>query len=94
MSWYDRVNGQMPMTQSYNSQPFSGLQFQNPLQRAQYMMWAMSHPVDFIKQHCPDIPDSIINDPNQVLSYLQQTRGISDQQIRQLTQQNPYQRRY
>ena len=47
-------------------------------------MQAMRNPAAFIKQRFPDIPDNIINNPDQILSYLQQTRGITDQQIQQL----------
>lgn len=48
------------------------------------LMMAMRNPAAFIKQRFPDIPDTIANDPNQILGYLQQTRGISNQQIQNL----------
>ena len=62
----------------------SGMQFNNPIQKANYIMQAMRNPAAFIKQQFPDIPDNISNDPNQILNYLQRTRGISNQQIQQL----------
>ena len=56
----------------------------NPMQKMNYIMQAMTNPAAFIKQQFPDIPNDISNDPNQILSYLQRTRGITDQQINQL----------
>ena len=45
---------------------------------------AMQNPAVFVKEHFPDIPDSISNNPNAILNYLQQTRGITDQDIQRL----------
>lgn len=59
----------------------------NPMQRMQMVMNAMQNPATFIKQKFPDIPDEIMNDPNRILSYLQQTRGISGQDIRNVQAQ-------
>ena len=56
----------------------------NPFQKMGAVMQAMRNPQQFIKQSFPDIPDNISNDPNQILNYLQQTRGISNQQIQNL----------
>jgi len=61
-----------------------GPQFQNPMQKMNFIMQAMQNPAMFVKRQFPDIPDNISNDPNQILRYIQQTRGISDQQIQQL----------
>lgn len=59
----------------------------NPMQKMMTVMQAMSNPVAFVKQHFPDIPAGIQNDPNQVFQYLQQTRSpVSDQQIQQAQQ--------
>jgi len=63
-----------------------GPQFQNPMQKMQYIMQAMSNPAAFVRQHFPDIPEGIQNDPRQILGYLQQTRGISNQQVQQAQQ--------
>ena len=68
----------------------------NPMQQIQAVMNAMRNPAAFLKQKFPDIPDEIINDPNRVLSYLQQTRGISNQDIQRVQAQimqggNPWQ---
>lgn len=56
----------------------------SPLQRVSQAMQAMRNPAAFVKQQCSDIPDNILNDPNKVLAYLKQTRGITDQQIQEL----------
>lgn len=71
--------GQQP--QQTNGSP----QFQNPIQRMNYILEAMRNPAAFVRQQFPDVPASISNDPNQILRYLQQTRGISDQQIQQIS---------
>ena len=62
----------------------------NPIQKANYIMQAMQNPAAFVRQAFPDIPAQIQNNPNQILQYLQQTRGISNQQIQDLLNQNPY----
>ena len=59
----------------------------NPLQRMNFIRQAMANPTMIIKQRFPDIPDQIMNDPNQILLYLQRTRGITNQDIQQLTSQ-------
>lgn len=56
----------------------------NAFQRASYLMQTLQNPAAFAKQAFPDIPDAICNNPNQILQYLQQTRGISPQQINSL----------
>lgn len=60
---------------------------QNPLQRA---IQAMMNPAAFVRQVFPDIPVQIQNDPNQILSYLQQTKNISNSDIQNLVSQYPY----
>lgn len=59
----------------------------NPLQRINFVRQAMANPAMIIKQRFPDIPDQIMNDPGKILNYLQQTRGITDQDIRQIASQ-------
>lgn len=61
-------------------------QFLNPFQQMQQVMSVMRNPAAFLKQRFPDIPDNIMHDPNQIMQYLQQTRGITDQQIQQAMQ--------
>ena len=84
---YQQLSGGMaPMAQPGFS---GGPQFANPMQKMNYILQAMRNPAAFVKQQFPDIPDQIANDPQQILSYLQRTRGISDQQIQQLRSQIP-----
>lgn len=81
-----------PLYQMLNQQantPSSGMMFQNPMQKMAYIMQAMTNPAQFVKQHIPDIPVEIQNDPNQILRYLQQTRGITNEQIQQIAGQIP-----
>lgn len=73
--------------QLMGTQPASNVMPQRPFNPLQQIMSAMNNPAAFIKQRFPDIPDSMMSDPNQILSYLQQTRGISGQQIQQLVNQ-------
>lgn len=54
-------------------------------QKVNQIMQTMQNPMAFVKQQFPDVPDNILNDPNQVLQYLQQTRNISNEQLQQLT---------
>ena len=61
-NWYNRINQVSP-------QPM------NPMQRIQYIANAMNNPVAFVKEQFPDVPENIQNNPDAVLSYLQQTRG-------------------
>ena len=53
-------------------------------QKVNQIMQSMQNPAAFVKQQFPDIPENILNDPNQVLQYLQQTRNISNEQIQQM----------
>lgn len=80
----------MIMSNAMNQSQAINPQTMNPVQKMQYIMQAMTNPAAFVKQHFPDIPNQIQNDPNQILSYLQRTRNISNQQIQDLINQNPY----
>lgn len=60
-----------------------------PIQKFQAIMQAMQNPAQFVRNAIPDLPAEIANDPNQILQYLKQTRGITDQQIQMLTGQMP-----
>lgn len=65
----------IPQPQQQSSAPM------NPFQKAQMVMQAMTNPAAFMKKVYPDIPNEIMNDPNRVMQYLQQTRGITQQDI-------------
>lgn len=85
---YQMIMGQQVQFQQPNTQPIPQITG-NPMQKMSYVMQAMRNPAAFVKQFFPDIPDQISNDPNQILSYIQQTRGVSNQQIQQLQQMIP-----
>ena len=70
-------------------QQSQGPVFQNPIQKAAYIMQALTNPAAFVKHEFPDVPDGIANDPVQVRNYLMQSRGISEQQIQQMLSQYP-----
>lgn len=59
----------------------------SPFQKFNMIRQIMVNPGAFIKQRFPDIPDQIMNDPNQILNYLQQTRGITNQDIQNVRAQ-------
>lgn len=83
--WYDRIAGSLaPIVQQSQ-----GPVFQNPIQKVQYIMRALTNPAAFVKQEFPDVPDNIASDPNQVLQYIQRTRGISNDQLAQIMNQYP-----
>ena len=72
-----------PLYQQLTGQQ-QGMTFANPMQKVNYILNAMTNPAQFVRQQFPDIPAEIANNPLQVLQYIQQTRGISNQQIQQL----------
>ena len=67
--WYNRIVNNIPNPQSNITK------FQNPVQQAQYIMNAIRNPAVFIQEQFPDVPEDIRNNPNDVLNYLQKTRG-------------------
>ena len=80
---YQQLMGQV----GFRGAPQSGaLSFSNPVQKMQYIMQAMTNPAAFVRQVFPDIPAEIQNNSGAILNYLQQTRGISNQQIQQAKQ--------
>lgn len=54
------------------------------MQRLAMINQAMQNPMVVIKDRFPDIPDQYANNPDAMLSYLQQTRGITNQDLQQL----------
>lgn len=66
-----------------NQNPIPQQNSPNFIQAMNEYMLAMRNPAKYIKDKFPDIPENIQNDPNQILSYLQKTRGITNQQIQQ-----------
>lgn len=84
---YNMLMGhQMPIPQQNIPQ---GSPMMSPMQRAQGIAQAMQNPAAFVKQYFPDIPPEIQNNPNQILQYIQKTRGISNKQINLLVSQMP-----
>lgn len=81
--WYQRINSQPSNTmQTQFSQ--SG-NMMNPFQQMNMIRQAMTNPAGFLKQRFPDIPDEIMQNPNQIFNYLQQTRGqISNEEIQRI----------
>lgn len=77
-NWYNRIAGGMqPQVQPQPQQMAmsGGVHFQNPMQRMQFIMNAMTNPAAFVREQFPDVPENIRNNPDAVLSYLQRTRG-------------------
>ena len=65
------------------------LTMMGPIQKANAIYQAMQNPAEFVRRMVPDLPPEISNDPNKILQYLQQTRGISNEQIQQIAGQIP-----
>ena len=59
---------------------------QNIMAKASQMMQQFQNPTQLIQQILPGVPAEIRNDPNQIISWLQQTGKITPQQI-QMAQQ-------
>ena len=59
----------------------------NPMQRMQEMMRAMQNPAAYVSQKFPDIPQEIRNDPGRIMSYLQQSRNIGEQDMNNMAGQ-------
>lgn len=66
------------------SMPMSGLQ--GVVERARSMM---QNPMQAVRQMIPGLPDSIANDPNQIIGWLQQTGRVNPQMM-QTAQQLQY----
>lgn len=80
---YQMLTGQTQAS-AQNAPGFNMPRFTNPIQFFTYAMQVMRNPAAFVKQVIPEIPDQILNDPNQVLDYLKKTRGVTDTQIQQI----------
>lgn len=82
------------MPQQQLSIPQSGYapMFNNPIQKVNYILQTLRNPAAFVKQQFPDVPDSILNSGNseQILRYIQQTRGIDNGLLQQILGQYPY----
>ena len=75
---YQMLNGTVPMAPQMQGRPA-----QNMFQKMGAFAQAMRSPAAFVRQCFPDIPYEIQNDPNRILNYLKQTRGITDQQVQE-----------
>ena len=77
------TNGQNGPSQAFSQQmdnlpssPMNGLQ--SVVERARGMM---QNPMYAVRQMIPGLPDNIANDPNQIITWLQQTGRVSPQMI-------------
>ena len=82
-------NTLMGGTASQQSPVFPTNRINTPAGKLQTLIQAINNPVVFVRNAFPDIPENIINDPNQILQYLKQTRGIPDQEVQKLINQIP-----
>ena len=74
--------------QMYNSNAMNGNSgYTNPVMK---VMHAMSNPIAVIKQAWPDIPDQMLNNPMQILNYIQRTRNIPSYQLQNIMRQYPF----
>lgn len=59
---------------------------QNIMNKASQMMQQFQNPQQLLQQVLPGVPAGIRNDPNQIISWLQQNGKISEQQIQMARQ--------
>lgn len=59
---------------------------QNIMNKASQMMQQFQNPQQLLQQVLPGVPEGIRNDPNQIISWLQQNGKISEQQIQMARQ--------
>ena len=78
---------------SQQSMVYGVPQFQNPIQKMQYIMQAMTNPAQFVRQHLRGVPEEAFSDPtgNAVLRYMQQNMGVTQQDIQNVSAQIPRQ---
>lgn len=81
---------QAPSQPAQQPQISGGAPMMTPVQRAAFVMQAMTNPAAFVKQQFPDIPNEIINNPQEIFNYLQRTRGISQADIQKAQAENPF----
>lgn len=82
--------GMPPVQPSPTPQHMSGSPVMTPIQRAAFVMQAMTNTAAFVKQQFPDIPNEIVNNPQEIFNYLQRTRGISQADIQKAQAENPF----
>ena len=82
-------NSSIPRMINQDPNMANGRAFATPAQKMSMILQAMRNPAQFVKNAIPDLPENIANDPNQILQYLKQTRGITDQQIQMAAGQIP-----
>ena len=59
---------------------------QNIMNRANMMMKQLQNPQQLVRQMMPGIPEEIQNDPNKIISWMQQNGKITEQQIQMARQ--------
>ena len=59
---------------------------QNIMNKASQMMQQFQNPQQLLQKVLPGVPEGIRNDPNQIISWLQQNGKISEQQIQMARQ--------
>lgn len=87
--WSERILGG---NAAASQAPMTGMQFANPMQKANYILQAMRNPAAFVRQNIPGIPEQAYNDPsgNGVLQYMMQHMGVTQQDVQRVSSQMPY----
>ena len=79
---YAMLTGQQSVSQQSASPTAPQVpQFTNPVQKANYIMQAMTNPAAFVRQAIPNLPPQIANDPNQILQWMLQNGMATPQDI-------------
>lgn len=76
------MNGQTPVP-TFNG-PFGALQ--GVVQRAQQLAGSLQNPQQLVQQYFPDAPADVSGDPEQLISWLQQTGRVNPQMVQMARQ--------
>lgn len=92
--WEQRILGGMQPNMTAQQQPqmqHNGIQFANPVQKANFIRQAMMNPAAFVKQYLPGIPEQAFQDPtgNAVLQYMVNNMGVTQADIQNARSQMP-----
>ena len=65
---------------------FNPMMLTQNMQRAMQMMQGMKNPQQMLNGFLQKVPEGIRNDPNQIISWMQQNGMVTEEQIRQVRQ--------
>ena len=81
--WDARILGQQFVQNPQPQMGNSGMRFDNPIQRFNFIRQAMTNPAAFVRQYLNGIPEQALQDPtgNSVLQYMINNMGVTQNDI-------------